>query len=238
MINLEDTFEILIDYFIQKDLFLKGIIYSVGIIILIDLLRKQVPEISLLQLVPGFYLFLLFTAFLLILFFSNFIVQYPLKLETKKKGGGKALLKIIISSLLKTAYVFFIITFFIGLNSIIPLSLDSFNSYGEKTIENIWSFNEVLNIEIILLLILFFISQLPLVILTILNNEKEKKKLLKFWKIISFLIFILSGLLTPTIDGYTQLGFAIFAFSFYSVIIIFLGKRINTKYNGTSSLGF
>lgn len=238
MFFLDETIETLIDYYVQRDLFLKGIIYSIGVVILIDLIRKQVPEISLLQLIPGFYLFLLFVTFLLILLFSDFIVRYPFELETKKYGGAKTIKKLNVLNFSKIAYLFFTITFFIGLNSIIPLSLDSFNSYGEKTIENIWSFNEVLNIETVLLLILFLISQLPLVILTMLNNEEEKKKLLKFWKTISFLIFILSGILTPTIDGYTQLGFAIFAFSFYLVIIIFVGKRINTKFNGTSSLGF
>jgi len=238
MINLEEPLESPIEYYIQRDLVLKGIIYSIGIIILIDLIRKQVPEISLLQLVPGFYLFLLFTTFLFILFFSDFISQCPLQIELRKKFGAKTIIKRVASSLLKTAYVFFITTFFIGLNTIVPLSLDSFNSYGEKTIENIWSFNEVLNVEIVLLLILFLISQLPLVILTMLNNERGKKKLLKFWRIVSFLIFLLSGLLTPTIDGYTQLGFAAFAFSFYLVILIFVGKRVDTKFTGASSLGF
>jgi dihydrofolate reductase len=38
-------------------------------------------------------------------------------------------------------------TFALSVITIVPISLDSFNSYGEKTLENIWSFDEVIGLE-------------------------------------------------------------------------------------------
>ena len=122
-----------------------------------------------------YYLLLLFSLFLFIVFFSDFNENFALQLEMKKEFGTKTPSKINSFSFLKTAYLFFTLTFCSGFTTIIPLSLDSFNSYGEKNIENIWSFDEVINIEIILLFILFLISQFPTIILIIFGNENEKK---------------------------------------------------------------
>ena len=60
MFNLDETFLLNNSYVVQKDLYLKSFLYSFGVFSFIDLLRGQVAEIELLQLVPGFYLILLF----------------------------------------------------------------------------------------------------------------------------------------------------------------------------------
>jgi hypothetical protein len=238
MLNLDETFEINTDYFIQRDLYLKSFLYSIGIIIIINIIRQQVPEINLLQLVPGFYLLLLFLSFLLIVFLSDFLLRFPIELENQKSFGTKTVTKINLAILSNIGFLFIFLILFAAFNSVVPLSLDSFNSYGEKTLENIWSFNEVISLEIILLLILLLLSQFPTIFIGILNTESDNIILPTFWRPISFLIFLFAGFLTPTIDGYTQLGFAIFAISLYLVIISFLQKRINLKFNGSSSLGF
>jgi len=113
------------------------------------------------------------------------------------------------------------------------LSLDSFNSYGEKTLENLWSIDEVLNLETILFTTLLSISQFPVVLLAGLTSEIVINSLPEYWKIISFIIFAVSGLLTPTIDGYTQLSFAFSAFALFFLIISILEKRLNLKLTGT-----
>jgi Sec-independent protein secretion pathway component TatC len=124
------------------------------------------------------------------------------------------------------------------LNTILPVSLDSFNSYGEKTLENIWSFDEVINLEVTLLTILLVLSQIPLGILFVLSNEKNLLQLPRIWRILTLLIIVISGILTPTIDGYTQLNFSISSFSFYIIIINLLQKRLLLKFRGYSILGF
>ena len=108
---------------------------------------------------------------------------------------------------------------------------------NKKTLENIWSFDEVLNLEINLLIIIGFLSQIPIFALSSIGTEKFVNFLPEFWKILSFFIFLISGFLTPTIDGYTQLSFAGSAICLYLLIISLIEKRINIKFSGTSILG-
>ena len=125
----------------------------------------------------------------------------------------------------------------LSLNSIIPLGLDAFYSYGEKTLENYWSFDEVLNLETILLIVLIVLSQIPVISLNTLNTEKDINFLPEFWKTLSLVIFLAAGFITPTIDGYTQLSFALSAVSLYIIVISLLEKRVNVKFNTTTTMG-
>ena len=59
----------------------------------------------------------------------------------------------------------------------------------------------------------------------------------EFWKSLSLIVFLAAGLLTPTIDGYTQLSFAIAALSLYLIVINVTEKKVDIKFSGTSILG-
>ena len=236
MLNLDETLSINLNYIFQKDLYLKSLVYSIGVTIFIDIVRSQVAEVNLLQLVPGFYLILLFFSFILLLSLSFFIFQIPLESDNRKELGTKTVNKVEFFILIKLSLFFLYTAFIIVLTTVIPLSLDSFNSYGEKTLENIWSFDEVINLEFILLTILIFLSQFPLLFTNGLSTEKDINFLPEFWKYLSLIIFLMSGFLTPTIDGYTQLSFAISAISLYLITINLIGKRVNVKFNVTSSI--
>ena len=59
MLNLDDTFERLSDYNNQNEFLSKSFFYSVIVLIFVEILREQLPEVNLLQLIPGFYLFFL-----------------------------------------------------------------------------------------------------------------------------------------------------------------------------------
>ena len=109
------------------------------------------------------------------------------------------------------------------------MSLDSFNSYGEKTLENVWSFGEVIYLEIIILIILLILSQFPLGITSSFGDEKITLYIPEYSKYISFLILIFSGFITPTVDGYTQLSFAASTFSLYLITLNSIQKRLVTK---------
>jgi hypothetical protein len=198
-----------------------------------ELLRAQVAEIDLLQLVPGFYLVLLFISLIVLTFFSTFFLKIPLDIDNKKAGGTKTTFRINSINNSKIFFFIFSMSILVSLTTTIPLSLDSFNSYGEKTLENLWSIDEVLNLETILFTTLLSISQFPVVLLAGLTSEIVINSLPEYWKIISFIIFAVSGLLTPTIDGYTQLSFAFSAFALFFLIISILEKRLNLKLTGT-----
>jgi hypothetical protein len=238
MLNLDETLFINSFYLSQKDFYLKGFLYSAGVLIFLDFLRSQVSEIDLLQLIPGFYLILLFVSFLFLLALSDFISTTSTTLDSKKDFGTKTITKIELFIALKFSFFLIFSILFIILNSVIPLSLESFNVYGEKTLENIWSFDEVINLELILLFFLLILSQLPVIITVYLTTEKDSQILPEFWKSLSLGIFLLSGFLTPTIDGYTQLSFAFSTLSLYLLLINFVHKRINTRFLGILSASF
>lgn len=237
MLNIDGTEDLNQSYFLQKDLFSKGVNYSIGVITFLNLLRNQVAEINLLQLIPGFYLLLLFFSFVLLVFCSNFFVRLPLNYDNNKSFGTKISPKAQIGLLIKLSLFLLLGSLVITINTLLPLSLDSFNSYGEKTLENLWSFNEVLGLETILLTIILFLSQTPATLLSNLGNEKNLLVLPKFWKTFSFVVFIIAGVLTPTIDGYTQLGFASSALILSILIINLIEKRLRIKFVGISFLG-
>ena len=229
MFNIDETTELKPLYNIQKDLYLRGFVYSIGIFLFIDLIRSQISEVNLLQLIPGFYLLLLFFSFIFLMYFSYLFVRVPFLVDNQKSSGTKTLTKIELKLSMKLSLFLFLTELVLILNTVIPLSLECFNSYGEKTLENTWSLDEVISLEIILLVILLILSQIPLTFLLQLNTEKAILMLPKYWRTVSFLIVLISGFLTPTIDGYTQVSFALSTLSLYLLLINFSEKRILIK---------
>ena len=91
MLNLDETFELNNSYVMQRDLYLKGFLYSFGVVIFIDLVRGQVAEVNLLQLIPGFYLILLFLSFCVLLYFSDLLIRVPIESDNDKIFGTKTI---------------------------------------------------------------------------------------------------------------------------------------------------
>lgn len=238
MLNLEGTLSVLKNYNIQKDFYLRGFIYVFAVITFLDLLRTQVPEISLLQLIPGFYLLLLLFSFVFLLALSTFSFRIPFDLDNGKGRGTKTQIRMNSQNKLKFGVLLCLSIFAIASNSIIPLSFDSFDSYDEKTLTNIWSFDELIFLETLLLIILIVLSQVPVVITKFLTSEYEIKQLPLFWKSLSLFLFIFAGFITPTIDGYTQLSLSGSAISLYLIILNLIEKRISIKFIGSESLSF
>jgi len=125
---------------------------------------------------------------------------------------------------------------FLSFNTIVPIGLDSFDSYDQETLTNLWSFEEVLALESILLTVLIALSQLPIFFVTYLTTEKDVNELPEYWKNLSFFIFVFAGFITPTIDGYTQFNLSISAISLYLMIISLVEKRVSIKFNSTACL--
>jgi Sec-independent protein secretion pathway component TatC len=121
--------------------------------------------------------------------------------------------------------------------TIIPLGFDSFDSYGDETLENFWSLEEIISVEIFVLFVVITLSQIPVLTVLNLTTETNALNVPTYWKSISLSIFVGAGIITPTIDGYTQLSFSSSAFSLYILVISILKKRANTKAFESTSAG-
>jgi hypothetical protein len=236
MFNLDETLSIIPSYLVQRDLYVKAFVYTGGVLVFIDFLRGQISEVNILQLIPGFYFFLILVSFLFLVVSSNLFTRIPFEIDKQKSWGTKTTTKNEIWVLLKFSFFIFSTGMLTVLNTIIPISLDFFNSTGEKTLENTWSFGEVLGLEIFLLFVLAILFEIPVILIFGKYNEKTVKIFPQAWKPLSLIIFVLSGVITPTIDGYTQLSLAFASFSLYLIVITILTKRLNIKSNNSVSL--
>ena len=236
MLNLDETLETTFTYSIQKNFFSKFFFYSLGVISFINFLREQIPEIKLIQLIPGFYILLLFTSLLYLFFASDFQSNLPSEIDLKKEYGTKTTGKISLILISKTSNFFLFSIFILALITIVPLSLDSFNYYSEEALENLWSFEEVLNLETILLFYLSLFSQIPIIVFSFLTNENYLLLFPRIGRVILFLAIVIAGIVTPTIDGFTQFNFTSAIIFLYLFIINVVGKRLNIKNNEFNSL--
>ncbi len=236
MFNLEKSLKISIFYNKNFSFFSSFLFQLILPFIILEFTREELPELKFLQLNPGYYFFLIF--FCIILFFCfNFCFSFfPSFLDSRKFLGTKSIKKNQYFIFSKFFYFLALIFFFISLNCLIPAQFDTFYNYTEKTFENFWSFEEFFNLQIILFSILEILSQSPILIFGLLNNNIKVKQLLKSSKLFFFLIFLISGIITPSVDVISQLFFSLFAIFFYFLSIHFLSKNILIKYLTLSNL--
>ena len=225
------------NYLFQRDLFFKFLLCLISMFTFVEIVRGQIAEVNLLQLIPGVYFFLLFLSSLFLLYFSNVYIRTTFQYENLEKGSKKYLPRMKIYILKKFSLVLFYWSMIASFYGAIPISLDSFSSSGEKSLENLWSFNEVISVEIVILSALLTFSQTPLFYLFYSTQEDFVKTFPSSWKKFSFVAFIGAGVFTPTIDGYTQISFAFSLISVFIILVFFIQRRVKTKtYSRTSLL--
>jgi len=237
MFSLDDAFLGTSFYLEQKDIPWKAISIALGVFTVVEFVRSQVPEIEVLQLVPGLYLLLLFFAWVFLVFFSNIFQQIPFEVDNRKVCGTKTLDKIELGMISRGSSLIAFVQIMINLNSVIPIGLDSFNSYGERTLENIWSLDDVISLESYFLVVIAILSQLPILFLLSPSSEKYAIKLPGVWRAVGSICFIIGGIVTPTIDIITQISFASSTFCLYVILIIVVAKRLNLKYREGAIFG-
>ena len=139
-----------------------------------------------------FYILLLFTSLLYLFFASDFQSNLPSEIDFKKEYGTKTTGKISLILISKTSNFFLFSIFILALITIVPLSLDSFNYYSEEALENLWSFEEVLNLETILLFYLSLFSQIPIIVFSFLTNENYLLLFPRIGRVILFLAIVIA----------------------------------------------
>jgi hypothetical protein len=237
LMNLDSAMDVFVDQVDERDLYLRVVTFSFASIGFLEIVRGQTPEIRVLQLVPGYYLFLVFCCFLFLLFFSNHLGKIQRELDEDATHGIKSIRKLATSIRAKIALFFLFLTLFLTVNNVIPVSFDSFEVYIEPTLENTWSVDEIIWLEATFLFILLAISQIPLIVFIASKTEFVSDSFPEYWRSFTFGTILLSGFLTPTIDGTTQLYFAGSVLSFYVLTVTTLTRKIPLRDPSIISFG-
>ena len=237
MYSLDTTFITQKYYHIQKDVYRTGLAYSGAGVLFLQLFRSQICEMRVLQVIPGFYLNLLFTSVFVLGGLSILLRSLCYQVDIRKAGGAKTFNRMKIPILVKLGFFILFTATLIALNSIIPLSFDIFDSYGQDILENLWAFADIISIETAFIFLLIFISQVPVFALLFFDTEKDVMELPEIWKEVVFLCLVISGVLTPTVDVITQLNFTAIAIVLYIMVITIIQKRVSLKFLEINTLG-
>jgi hypothetical protein len=233
LVSLSKIFRI----FFPREFYQKIVFLFLNSLLFLEFFRQQLPEINLLQLIPGFYLIVFFGAILVLWIFSEVVFQLPFEWDGKKELGSKTKNRFQNFFFLKSIYQFFWINFVAIQTSIFPLSLDSFSSYGEQKLENLWSIDEVASLEFWFLGFFGGVSFLPSFFLTFFSTQENLQSLPFFWRNLTFFLFLFSGFFTPTLDAFTQVQFALTGLFFGIFLLLALQNRMRVTYLGITSLG-
>lgn len=224
MLNLNETIDNYNLYIIQTDLYWKIILFSVAVFSVIDELRAQISEVNLLQLIPGLYLGVIFSSYSFLILISYLFARLPFEIDNEKIRGTKTFFRFDTKITSKSFVTLYSIGLYFVFITILPISLDSFNSYGEKTLENIWSYDQFIDIETSLLILLATILQIPLIITLPYYSEIQIQIIPSYLKNYIFIVCILAGVLTPTVDAFTQIGFIVIGITLYFLMNSILKK--------------
>lgn len=125
MLNLIESRWSLSKSKLRQNIYIRSLGLSTGPLLLIEFLRSLSSEVLILQLVPGVSLFFLFLGFGLQYYFSATLNRLPTKLEEKKGIGTKTSFYLRVRNRLKSTLFLFMLSLFLGMTLLIPLSLDS-----------------------------------------------------------------------------------------------------------------
>jgi len=170
----------------------------------VETILRLIPEIQFFQLSPQDFFIASFSLSLYI----NVIYIYPYVMKNIILFFGPSLLlkeKRFIFPLvgISLTFTFLATTFALGL--IAPLTFQFFFKYNLDNIEPFWSFNDFSSFLIKIIFIVILLFQLPLIqILLNILGLFPTKKMTEYWKFIILLSFLVSGILTPSTDPFTQ----------------------------------
>lgn len=229
MLNLDETVASLELYKIQRDSFLEGVSNSIAVFPFLNILRAQIPEIELVQLVPGSYIVVIFCVATILAFCSHSFSYYPSEVENAKEYGTKTFLRIINLVFTNKTLLLFTNMLFIVTKCVVPLSLDSFEDIIDGGIASYWSIVRVLNIQSALVTAIGFLSEYPVILNFLVSTENILNRLPSYLRYAIFLSFLIAGMLTPTIDAYTQVSLGSLAVILYFGVIFIGETKSNMK---------
>lgn len=224
MLNLGETVLTIKRYNQQSAIVFKLFFWTFPTVFFLEYLSLQVPEIKLLQLLPGLIISLLFSLFCFLLFISSFLLKLFTENDLVRYRGTKTFLRFSCKSTLKMIFLVFFIGTYALFNEIVPLSFESFEVAAESNGPSLWSINEFIGIEKSLGCLLAFASCFPFFLFSTPFSIKEIRVFPNFQRNYIFSVCVLAGVLTPTVDAATQINFIIIGITFYFLVNSFLKK--------------
>jgi len=108
MLNLDETLLTNTAYTKQRDLYIRVLAFSLAVIVFVEILRAQVSEVNILQLIPGYYLILLLFSLVFLVVSSNFFNYLFISNDEKRSLGTKTKSRLETTSLLRfSVFLFF-----------------------------------------------------------------------------------------------------------------------------------
>lgn len=188
------------------------------------LLQQPAIGVKFLQLAPGEYFFssLKISSYTGLTISSPFIIYQIVLfiLPGLTVRETKFFLPILVSSIL----LFFIGIYF-SYKILIPAALHFFINYGSNIVEPLWSFEQYFDFILILLISTGLAFQIPIIQVIIgLVGLVSSKQMIHSWKYIVLISTVISAILTPSTDPFTQLflSLAILLLYFTGVFILII----------------
>lgn len=170
-----------------------------------NILQAPATGIKFLQLAPGEYLF----ASVKVSIFSSLLLSIPVALyhilSFVNPGLTSQEKSILIPITISSSCLFFVGILF-GYFLLEPAALKFLISYGSDIIEPLWSFKEYFDFTLMLLFSTAVIFQVPVIQIVLGSlNIVSSTQMLSAWKYVILFSTIISAIVTPSTDPFTQI---------------------------------
>lgn len=226
MFSQDNTFDHQPMYVVQHSKLVRILPYLLVTIELTYFIRQQIPNIRLVQLIPGFIIFTL-AFFFSFCYFSSFYTSKTCQgSDYRQKWGIKNLGFLNRKTQHKLRMLVFSICNYLCSIFFLPLGLQYATSYNRIS-ANAWAVTEFFTVEFSLIFLTNLFYLFPFSIIYRFNCETKLKKLVSSWKFIWFFNLVLAAIVTPTVDGITQLTYFFFFIILSYFYLLFLQKRFS-----------
>lgn len=174
-----------------------------------EIILRLIPEIQFFQLSPQEFLITSLVSLLNL----SIILLYPYIIRNLIFFFGPSLLlteKKLLFPLITISILFSVLAISFSFSVLAPTTFEFFLNYNSNNIEPFWSFKDFSSFLIGLIYIDLILFQLPLLQITLtVINLITVETMIQNWKNVLLFAFLLSGIVTPSTDPFTQILLAL-----------------------------
>ena len=130
----------------------------------------------------------------------------------------------------KSAFILFQIAVYFSFFVVIPISLEAIVQYSNtEFVEELWAFEELREVLTILMYLIIFLLQVPVVTVAFIDKEEIINYLPNNLKKVNFFVCVAAGMITPTVDIPTQINFIFIGIFLYAYTYFMTSKEISIE---------